>query len=150
MKPNILWAIPAMALLLTAAKPASASLLNGQTVEVQYVVAQDTGYTPLNDPNGFSGFGDFGSALVPTGGAFNGVYYGVFNVSVTDTSVSITNTNDNTAFTGSPYQQGILVTLLNANAPTITGGAYNGASTLGSAGDVAFNAHQIFFNVNDE
>src|SRR3569833_3853603 len=58
LKPNILWAIPAMALLLSAAKPASASLLNGQTVEVQYVVAQDTGYTPQNDPNGFSGFGD--------------------------------------------------------------------------------------------
>ena len=149
MKLNALWAIPAMALVLTAT-PASASLLDGQSVQVQYVVAHDMGYTPFNDPGGYNVYNDFGTAVVPTGTNFDGVYFGVFKLDVDDTTVSITNTNGGTSFTGSPYQQGLLVTLLNANAPTITGVTYNGSSNLGHASDVAFNSHQIFFNVNDE
>jgi len=149
LKRNALWALCAMAFVL-AAKPASASLLDGQTVEVNYVVANDIGYTPLNDPNGYFNGGSYGTAVAPTGGAFNSVYFGVFKLDVSDTTISITNTNAGTAFTGSPYRQGLLVTLLDANAPTITGVTYDGSSNLGSAGDIAFNAHQIFFNVNDE
>ena len=149
MKRNSLWALSALSLVLMV-QPASASLLDGQNVEVQYVVANDAGYTPFNDPTGYDIYSDYGSAVAPTGSNFNGVYSGVFNLSVSDTTVSITNTNDGTAFTSSPYQQGLLVTLLDADAPTITGVTYDGASTLGSAGDIAFNSHQIFFSVNDE
>jgi hypothetical protein len=133
-----------------AAKPASASLLDGQTVQVQYAAANDIGYTPLNDFGGYNVFGYYGTAVAPTGGAFNSLYAGVFMLVVNDTTISITNTNAGTSFSGSPYQQGLLVTLLDPNAPTITGVTYDGSSTLGNAGDVAFNSHQIFFNVNDE
>jgi len=133
-----------------AAKPAAASLLDGQTVQVQYVVANDIGYSPLNDPGGDVVDQSYGTAVVPTGGAFNSIYFGIFKLVVDDTTISITNTNDGTVFTGSPYQQGLLVTLLNANAPTITGVTYDGSSNLGSAADVAFNSNHIFFNVNDE
>lgn len=139
-----------MALFLAAAKPASASLLDGQTVDVAYVIANDSGYTPLNDPGGYENYQDFGTAVVPTGTDFNSIYLGVFNLVVGDTTESITNTNDGTAFCCSPYNQGLLVTLVDPNAPTITSVTYDGSSNLGSASDVAFNAHQIFFSVNDE
>jgi hypothetical protein len=143
-----LWAIPAMALILASAKPASASLLDGQTVVVQYAVANDSGYTPIDDPNGYSVDQSSGPIVVP--GSINGLRFGIFDVSIGDDFVSITNTNDGTAFCCSLFNQGILVTLVNPNPATIASVTYDNTSNLGNAGDVDFNAHQVFFSVLGE
>ena len=148
MKLNSLWAIPAMALILASAKPASASLLDGQTVVVQYAVANDPGYTPIDDPSGYEVDQSSGPIVVP--GSINGLRFGIFNVSIGDDFVDITNTNDGTAFCCSLFNQGILVTILSANPATITSVTYDNTSNLGNAGNVDFNAHQIFFSVLGE